>query len=141
MKERRALEWEKILNVILIILVVFMEFMFVFVNLMRYKLGLNADIAAEGLLAKVIWESKEWVPSEWYFSSEARLISVANCAALFYGMTKDICLSMGLAIIVAGIFVLAGLWYLGKELSFTLTQNGHDTDTNITFIIDEEIEA
>lgn len=122
MKERRALECEKILNVILIILIIFMGFIFVFVNLMRYKLGLNADIASEGLLAKVIWESKEWIPSEWYFSTEARLISVANCAALFYGMTKNICLSMGLAVIVAGMFVLAGLWYLGKELSFTLTQ-------------------
>lgn len=122
MKKKKLLEHNNIVNIILTILILFIGIVFVYLNLVQYKVGLNADIASEGLLAKVIWESKEWIPDEWYFSTEARLISVANCAALFYGMTKNICLSMGLAVIVAGMFVLAGLWYLCKELSFTLTQ-------------------
>ena len=122
MKKKKLLEHNNIVNIILTILILFIGIVFVYVNLVQYKVGLNADIASEGLLAKVMWESKEWIPDEWYFSTEARLISVANCAALFYGMTKNICLSMGLAVIVAGMFVLAGLWYLCKELSFTLTQ-------------------
>ncbi|MBR4982804.1 MAG: hypothetical protein IKY94_09615 [Lachnospiraceae bacterium] len=122
MKKKGTWEQKNIINIVLMVLILFIGIVFVYVNLVQYKAGLNADIASEGLLAKVIWESKEWIPSEWYFSTEARLISVANCAALFYGMTKNICLSMGLAVIVAGMFVLAGLWYLGKELSFTLTQ-------------------
>lgn len=122
MNERKILKKENIFCALLLILTITMGIMFIYINLVQYKLGLNADIAAEGLLAKVIWESKEWVPDEWYFSTESRLISVADCAAVFYGMTKSICLSMGVACIVAGTFIIGGAYYLCEELNFTPTQ-------------------
>lgn len=122
MKDKQILKQNNIVNIILIILILGLGTIFVYINLVQYKLGLNADIAAEGLLAKVIWESKEWIPSEWYFSTESRLISVADCAAVFYGMSKSICLSMGLSCIVAGIFIIGSLCYLCIQLEFSTTQ-------------------
>lgn len=122
MKDKQILNWKNIVNIILIILIFALGAVFVYINLVRYKLGLNADVAAEGLLAKVIWESKEWLPSEWYFGNELRLISTPNFAALFYGISNDICFSMGLSCIVASAFVIGGAYYLCKVLDFSETQ-------------------
>lgn len=122
MKESRVLSKENIVNIILLILILGLGTVFVYINLVQYKLGVNADVAAEGLLAKIMWESKEWIPGEWYVGNELRLISTVNLAALFYGITENICFSMGIACVVAGAFVVLGAFYLGKELNFTLTQ-------------------
>lgn len=122
MKDKKKFEYISIINIVLTILIFLIGMVFVYVNLVQYKAGLNADIASEGLLAKVMWESKEWIPSEWYASTETRLIAPANWASLFYGMTKNICLSMGIACTVVGIFIMGSLWYLCKQLPFTMTQ-------------------
>ena len=122
MKNKKTCEYKSIGNIILMILILFVGMVFAYVNLVKYKVGLNADIASEGLLAKVIWESKEWIPSEWYFSTEAKAISVANFASLFYGLTKNMCLSMGIACIIGSLFVSGSLWYLSEQLSFSMTQ-------------------
>lgn len=109
-------------NIFWAVLIILLGAVFAYINLVQYKLGLNADVAAEGLLAKVMWESKEWIPKEWYFGNELRLISTPNIAALFYGITKNMCLSMGLSCVVAGIFVIGGAFYLAKVLDFSVTQ-------------------
>lgn len=122
MKDKNTLEHKDIINIILTMLIIFIGIVFVYVNLIQYKAGLNADIASEGLLAKVIWESKEWIPDEWYASTETRIITPANFASLFYGMTKDICLSMGISCTIVGILIIASLWYLCRQTFFTTTQ-------------------
>lgn len=122
MKEKQFLNGKNIINIFLIILIVMLGATFVYINLIQYKSGLNADVAAEGLLAKVIWESKEWLPKEWYVGNELRLVSTPNFAALFYGMSKNICLSMGISCVIAGAFVVGGACYLCKEMDFSVTQ-------------------
>lgn len=122
MKEKQILSRKNIVNIFLAILIFALGVTFIYINLVQYKLGLNADVAAEGLLAKVIWESKEWLPSEWYFGNELRLISTPNFAALFYGLSSDICFSMGVSCIVAGAFVMGGAYYLCQSLDFSVTQ-------------------
>lgn len=111
-----------ILNICLILGSALLFLFFVYINLIQYKYGLNADVASEGMLAKVMWDSKEWIPEEWYSSTETRVLSPANIASLFYGITKDICLAMGLASIVGMIFVLLGARSLGQELELNKTQ-------------------
>lgn len=122
MKEKLILNKKNIVNVFLLILIFALASVFVYINLVQYKSGLNADVASEGLLAKIIWESKEWIPKEWYVGNELRLLSTVNFAALFYGITKNICLSMGLACVIAGAFVIGGAAYLCKEMNFSTTQ-------------------
>lgn len=122
MTKKDSAKGKNILNIILGISIVVLGVMFVYINLAQYRYGINADVAAEGMLAKVIWESKEWTPQEWYFSTETRIVSPADVAALFYGLTNSICLAMGLGCIVGGIFLVWSVWQLCKELEFDLTQ-------------------
>ena len=122
MERKKLINSEKIINMALIISIIMLGIMFIYVNLVQYKNGLNADIASEGLLAKVIWESKEWIPSEWYFSTEARVVSVANLASLFYGITGNMCIAMGIGCIVGMLFILYSCYYLCQELELEATQ-------------------
>ena len=119
MKDKKI---DNIAIIILSIIIVTLTGIFIYINLIQYRAGLNADIASEGVLAREIWVSKQWFPDDWYFSTEARLISVPNIAAFFYGMTGSICTAMGLGCIVAGIFELFSLYYVGKAMEFTCVQ-------------------
>lgn len=122
MREKQFFDKKNIGNIFLGILIFSLGAVFVYVNLVQYKLGLNADVAAEGLLARAMWESKEWLPKEWYWGNELRIISTPNIAAFFYGISKSMCLSMGISCIVAGGFVIGGVCYLGQALNFSVTQ-------------------
>lgn len=122
MKDKGVRKEKNIINIILICLIFFLVIILGYINLVQYKIGLNADIAAEGLLAREIWESKEWIPDNWYFSSESKLIGVTNLAAILYGMTQSMCLAMGLGCIVGIIFVLWSMHFLCRELEFDNTQ-------------------
>ena len=64
----------------------------VYTNLCHYNYKMNADIGSEAVLGELIWESKQLLPDTWYPSTEARVISTPNVAALFYGfiLTKQI---------------------------------------------------
>lgn len=115
-------EQRNILNICLMLGSGLIFLLFVYINLAQYKYGLNADVASEGMLAKVMWDSKEWIPEEWYSSTETRVLSPANIASLFYGVTKDICLAMGLASIVGMVFILLGAKCLSHELELNKTQ-------------------
>lgn len=77
-------------------IIVFMTLIFT-VNLVHYTYRLNADIGSETVLGKLIWETKQPIPASWYPSSELRLISTPNVAALFYGLTHNAVLAAGLA--------------------------------------------
>lgn len=113
---------EKMISICLCVGSILLVLLFIYINLVQYKYGLNADVASEGMLSKVMCESKEWVPEEWYSSTETRVLSPANIAAIFYGMTKDICLSMGLASVVGMIFILLGTKKMCQELDFEKNQ-------------------
>lgn len=122
MKEKPVCRGKNIINILLVICIFLLGAAFAYINLVQYKSGLNADVAAEGLVARVMWESKEWLPKEWYWGNELRIISTPNIAALFYGMTKSMCLSMGISCVIAGIFVVGSAYYLCRVLDFSVTQ-------------------
>ena len=111
-----------IMKILLLAGIIILGSIFVYINLARYRLGLNSDIAAEGLLAKVIWESKQWFPETWYLSSEAKVIGVTNLAPVFYGMTGSMCLAMGLACSIGIILIIWSVIVWCKELNFSTTQ-------------------
>ena len=92
------------------------------INLFHYNNGLNSDIAAEGLLAREIWENKEWIPSSWYASTEARLISVTAWSALFYGLTGSMVLAMGIGAFLGAVLLWVSGAYLTKGLELGRTE-------------------
>lgn len=121
--KRDEMKNKRIVNIVLIVLIGLLVMLFAYVNIVQYKQGLNADVASDGVLASVLWESKEWVPEEWYVASETRLIGIANIASLFYGATHNICLSMGFACVVGMLLILYSAWNMCKELNFESTQS------------------
>ena len=123
METREQSKEKNIINIILIVLITILGLVFIYINLVQYKVSLNADIAAEGLLAREIWNSKQWIPKDWHFSSESKVIGVTNLASVFYGMTKSMCVAMGLGCIVGTLFIIWSLICLCKEMEFDLTQS------------------
>jgi len=92
------------------------------VNLTHYNYNLNADIASEGLLARLIWRSGEWIPSTWYVAEETRVFDVANLAALFYGMTTNMQLSVGISCCVMTAGIILSAWYFVSGLKLEKVQ-------------------
>ena len=66
---------------------------YLFLNLARYTAQMDSDIAAEGLNARAIWEYHTLIPSQFYSSTETRILNVNLIGALFYGLTGDMNLS------------------------------------------------
>lgn len=91
-------------------------------NLFHFNYKMNADIAAEPMLAQVMWETKELHPDIWYFDSEARIFGTLDFAALFYGLTHNMVLSQGLACCVMTALLLLGIFWFGKVLGWTMTE-------------------
>lgn len=128
MKLKSKINSINILDIIFLAIIIVLCLIFSYINLFQYKSGINSDVAAESLLAREIWETKQWIPSTWYASTETRVISTATWSALIYGLTQNLSLSMGLGCIVGMIFLLACGAYLAKEL-------GLDKTTTLLFLV------
>lgn len=83
-------------------------------NLFHYNYHMNADIASETILGEVIWKSRQLIPDTWYPSTEVRIISVPNMAALFFGMTEDMVLSAGMACCMMTVLILLSILCFSK---------------------------
>lgn len=92
------------------------------VNLAHYNYNINADIASEGILARLIWESGEWVPSTWYVAEETRVFDVANLAALFYGLTENMQLAVGITCCVMTLGIVLSGYYFVSSLKLNFIQ-------------------
>lgn len=91
---------------------------YIFLNVFRYTAQMDSDIGAEALNARAIWEHQSIVPEEFYPSTETRILNVNLLGALFYGMTGNMNLSMGIACSMM-LLLLAGLYgRLMKKLGF-----------------------
>lgn len=91
-------------------------------NLFHYCYKMNADIASEAVLARLIWESGEWLPKSWYTSTEFRIFTTPNLAALFYGMVHDMAIAMGMACVTMMLGILASGYFFISQFSFNRTQ-------------------
>lgn len=89
---------------------------YLFLNLARYTAQMDSDIAAEGLNARAIWEYHTLIPSQFYSSTETRILNVNLIGALFYGLTGDMNLSMGIACSIMMILLLTCFWKLLQYL-------------------------
>lgn len=108
-----AKKGERILNVLLIVGILGFLALIGITNICHFNYSMNADIASDAVLGRLIWESKEIVPSTWYIAEETRLICMANVAAFFYGLTHNMILSTGLACCTMTILILWSAFYFG----------------------------
>ncbi len=125
-KEYGASVWnqmEKPVTGLLAVGIVVFLLMIVVTNVFHFTYRLDADISSEVVLGKEIWLNKQIVPETWYISTEARIIGPLNFAALFYGMTHNMVLSMGLACCVMTLLIVCSMFYFGKSLGWKLWEN------------------
>lgn len=85
-------------------------------NLFHYNYKMNSDIASEAILGKMIWESGQILPKGWYGSNEVRILCAPDLAALIYGITHDMNLSMGIACCAMTALVLASIVFFAKTM-------------------------
>lgn len=105
-KTWKIYEWLAAVLLIIGIILIFVT------NIAHYNYKMNSDIGAEAVLGRLIWDSREIIPSSWYPSTETRIIATPQVGALFYGMTGNMDLSMGLACCVMTIGSLLSIWFL-----------------------------
>ena len=84
-------------------------------NIFHYNYKMNSDIGAEAVLGRLIWDSKEIIPASWYPSTETRIIATPQAAALFYGLTGNMDLAMGLACCTMTIGIVLAIWLFMKK--------------------------
>lgn len=82
-KTWKTYEWLAAVLLIIGVIIIFVT------NIAHYNYKMNSDIGAETVLGRLIWGSREIIPSSWYSSTETRIIAIPQVAALFYGMTGD----------------------------------------------------
>lgn len=92
-------------------------------NIFHFTYRLDADISSEVVLGREIWDMKQVVPDTWYISTEARIIGPLDFAALFYGLTHNMVLAMGLACCVMTLLITFSMFYFGKSLGLKLQDN------------------
>lgn len=94
MNKKNMMGIEGICMAIMLIMVVAI---FCDANLFHYLNYIESDIGGDAILAKVIVESGMKVPDTWAGSTELRTVSASNLAAVFYLITANMNLSMGMA--------------------------------------------
>lgn len=110
-------------RMILIVGILFFLGMIGVANLFHFNYIMNADIASDAILGKLIWDSKEILPNTWYVANEVRIICTPNVAALFYGLIGNMNLSVGLACCFMTILVLYSLYHFGKTSGLNVQEN------------------
>ena len=74
---------------------------------------IDGDIYADMLLAREMWRQKTLFPSNWIYGNQYYTFATPVAAALFYGLTGSLNLSMALATtLMSALLVWAFLWML-----------------------------
>lgn len=106
---------KRVISVTGIIFILMLLLCVIMTNLFHYNYKMNSDIGAEAVLGRLIWDSKEIIPASWYPSTETRIIATPQAAALFYGLTGNMDLSMGLACCTMTIGIVLAIRFFMKK--------------------------
>ncbi len=112
MKQRKGFKMKQVLLEIAILLFLGLIFL---TNLFHFNYSMNSDLASDAILARLIWTSKEIIPSTWYIAAETRIIGTPNFAALFYGLTGNMVFAEGMACCLMTLFILISMVFFGKK--------------------------
>lgn len=111
-------------DIVLVVgILMFLAFIIV-TNIFHFNYCMNADLASDAVLARLIWDSKEVIPHTWYIAAETRIICTPNLAALFYGITCNMTLSTGLACCCMTALIIASIYYFGRKADFCRNATG-----------------
>lgn len=86
--------------------------LFAFVNFCWMPRFIDGDIYADMLLAREIWRQKTLFPDNWIYGNQYYTVATPVLAALFYGLTGSMKLSMALATSLMSVLILWGFWWM-----------------------------
>lgn len=118
----RQMNKYRITNAILASLIVMVLALIFYTNTVGFCSHMNADLASDTILAKVMSDRGEWIPSTWYIANEVRLFCTPNLASLIYGITGNLQLSTGLACFTMTLLVMFSTFVFLRRLNFRLNQ-------------------
>jgi hypothetical protein len=79
---------------------------------------LTSDMYGDLWVSKLMWEQRTLFPEGWVFGNQLYVLATPNFAALFYGLTHNMLLSMGLAsTLMVALFAVAYYWMLKTTFS------------------------
>ena len=83
------------------------------INFRGFEIFATPDMYSDTLIAKLMWEQKTIFPEGWVFGNQFYVLATPNLAALFYGLTGSLNLSMALATETMTALILAAfVWVL-----------------------------
>ncbi len=87
------------------------------INFVGYPNFTNADMYADGYVAKLMWEQKTIFPENWVFGNQFYVLATPVAAAGFYGITGNINLSMALATTLMSVLIVISFWWMLKPFA------------------------
>lgn len=87
-----------------------------YVNLNSNPSHYHDDMYCDLKYAKTVWQSKSIFPQNWVFGNQLYVIATPVLAALFYGMTSNIYLAMGIASCFMSILIVLSFCWMLKPL-------------------------
>ena len=114
---------QKTLNISLATVLAMLVLLYIDVNVAHYCTQMDADIASEAVLASDIAGSGFLVPDTWVSSTEDRVISTPNLAALLYPIVgNNMNLAMGISCSIMMVILLAVMAVYFVQAGFELRE-------------------
>ena len=100
---------ERTFSLIIILVLLAYFAVFAIVNFIGFAYFCNADMYADTLVARLMWEQKTLFPSNFVFGNQYYVIATPVFAALFYGLTGSMNTSMALATTLMSLLIALSL--------------------------------
>ncbi len=84
------------------------------INLVCFENYCTTDMYEDTLVARLMWEQKTLFPKNFLFGNQFYVVATPVLAALFYGITGSMNLSMGLATTVMSLLIMISLSWMLK---------------------------
>ncbi len=94
---------------------------FCVINFCGFERFCDSDMYQDVYVSKLIWNSKSIFPPNWTFSNQYFVLAAPNIAAVVYGITGSINLSMELATTIYTLLILAAFVYMIKAVTSNKT--------------------
>ncbi len=94
---------------------------FCVINFCGFERFCDSDMYQDVYVSKLIWNSKSIFPPNWTFSNQYFVLAAPNIAAVVYGITGSINLSIELATTIYTLLILAAFVYRIKAVTSNKT--------------------
>ena len=108
-------------NYIYTVIIIIFFAVFCIINFCGFERFCDSDMYQDVYVSKLIWNSKSIFPPNWTFSNQYFVLAAPNIAAVIYGITGSMNLSMELATTIYTLLILAAFAYMIKAVSSNKT--------------------